>query len=105
MQRDEASIPSSMNLGGVEGGWVRYWDEASTVAMLEFNVVEPVAQQAHVAASKEKKKKPKGESQSSISQTTKLTTVFTSCRTRTRAIGTRRTFRPSSLRQTGHAEL
>ncbi|EIM90511.1 uncharacterized protein STEHIDRAFT_75317 [Stereum hirsutum FP-91666 SS1] len=59
MQRDEGSIPSSTNLGGVEGGWVRYWDEASTVAMLEFNVVEPVTQQAHVAASKEKKKKPK----------------------------------------------
>lgn len=63
MQRDEGSIPSSMNLGGVEGGWVRYWDEASTVAMLEFNVVESVAQQAHVASSKEKKKKPKGTSQ------------------------------------------
>lgn len=60
MQRDEASIPSSMNLGGTEGGSVRYWDEASTVAVLEFNVVEPAAQQALASAPKEKKKKPKG---------------------------------------------
>jgi RNA-binding protein 5/10 len=28
-------------LGGVEGQWVRYWDESSTVAVLEFKVEEP----------------------------------------------------------------
>lgn len=59
MQRDEACISSSMSLGGMEGGWARYWDEASTVAVLEFSVAEPVAQQANAPGAKEKKKKPK----------------------------------------------
>ncbi|KAI0060898.1 hypothetical protein BV25DRAFT_913931 [Artomyces pyxidatus] len=55
MLHDDGSIPSSMNLGGVEDTWVRYWDEASTVAMLEFAVEEPVHQQA--IPPKEKRKK------------------------------------------------
>lgn len=63
LQRDEACLTSTMSLGGVEGTWVRYWDETSTVAALEFKVEEP----AHQAAAskekekeKEKKKKVKG---------------------------------------------
>jgi RNA-binding protein 5/10 len=57
MMRDEASVQSSMGLGGVEGVWVRYWDEGSTAAILEFKVEEPAPA---AAPTKEKKKKSKG---------------------------------------------
>ncbi|KIY51131.1 hypothetical protein FISHEDRAFT_38467, partial [Fistulina hepatica ATCC 64428] len=55
MLRDEASIKSSMSLGGVEGTFVRYWDESATVAVLEFKVEEPT--QTTLSKEKEKKKK------------------------------------------------
>ncbi len=55
--RDDGCIMGSMTLGGVEGSWVRYWDEASTVASLEFKVEEPVQQP--VIPTKEKKEKRK----------------------------------------------
>ncbi|TCD59819.1 hypothetical protein EIP91_011398 [Steccherinum ochraceum] len=54
--RDDACIASSMSMGGVDGAWVRYWDEASTVAMLEFQVEEPVAAPAPTKEKKEKRK-------------------------------------------------
>lgn len=57
MLRDEASFPSSVALGGVDGTWVRYWDETSTIAMLEFKVAQPA--QTAPAAAKEKKVKKK----------------------------------------------
>ena len=47
----------SINLGGVEGTWVRYWDEASTVAQLEFKVEEPIQAQTAIHTKDEKKKK------------------------------------------------
>ncbi|KAI0033268.1 hypothetical protein K488DRAFT_85104 [Vararia minispora EC-137] len=56
MMRDEACMQSSMALGGVEGVWVRYWDEGTTAAILEFKVEEPVPAAAPI---KEKKKKLK----------------------------------------------
>ncbi|KAL1752936.1 hypothetical protein FB107DRAFT_292751 [Schizophyllum commune] len=56
MLRDEASITSSLSLGGLEGTFVRYWDENATVAVLEFKVEQPVAAPA---ATKEKEKKKK----------------------------------------------
>ncbi|KAF5358221.1 hypothetical protein D9756_001815 [Leucocoprinus leucothites] len=66
LSRDEACLTSSMSLGGVEGTWVRYWDESSTAAVLEFEVDE-ATQSASSAAKdkdkdkdKEKKKKLKG---------------------------------------------
>ncbi|KAL6307896.1 hypothetical protein BKA93DRAFT_766391 [Sparassis latifolia] len=59
--RDDACLPSSSSLGGVEGTWVRYWDEASTAAVLEFKVEEPV--EPTVPPVKEKKKKSKGASE------------------------------------------
>lgn len=61
MLRDEAAIASSSALGGAEGGWVRYWDETSTVAVLEFKV-EETAQLHETVPTKEKKekKRPKG---------------------------------------------
>ncbi|XP_006458414.1 hypothetical protein AGABI2DRAFT_190699 [Agaricus bisporus var. bisporus H97] len=54
ISRDEACLSSSMSLGGVEGTWVRYWDESATVAVLEFQVDEAV--QSASAGSKEKEK-------------------------------------------------
>lgn len=65
MLRDETAIPSSLNLGGVENTFVKYWDESATVAVLEFKVDEPTVTQASAATAtapkeKEKKKKTKG---------------------------------------------
>ena len=55
--RDDACVMGTTNLGGVEEAWVRYWDEASTVAQLEFKVEEPVQTKAVTPAKEEKKKK------------------------------------------------
>ncbi|KAJ8592767.1 hypothetical protein M405DRAFT_812161, partial [Rhizopogon salebrosus TDB-379] len=41
MLRDETAIPSSINLGGVEGAFVKYWDDSAMVAVLEFKVEAP----------------------------------------------------------------
>lgn len=61
MLRDDAAVASSLALGGVEDTWVRYWDETSTVAVLEFEVAESVqAQPVASTKEKEKKKRPKG---------------------------------------------
>ncbi|KAG2115341.1 uncharacterized protein F5147DRAFT_676957 [Suillus discolor] len=62
MLRDETAIPSSVNLGGVEGAFVKYWDESAMVAVLEFKVEEPAQPQVQpstgpVKEKKEKKKK------------------------------------------------
>ncbi|EMD34516.1 hypothetical protein CERSUDRAFT_67488 [Gelatoporia subvermispora B] len=57
--RDEACLSSSLGLGGVEGTWVRYWDEASTAAVLEFEVEEPVQNLAAAEQEKQKKEKKK----------------------------------------------
>ncbi|EAU88125.2 hypothetical protein CC1G_03797 [Coprinopsis cinerea okayama7 len=57
LQRDEACLQSTMSLGGVEGQWVRYWDETSTVAVLEFKVEEPAKASAPSKEKKEKRKK------------------------------------------------
>ncbi|KAI0831791.1 hypothetical protein BC628DRAFT_1486301 [Trametes gibbosa] len=56
--RDDASLMSTASLGGTEGVWVRYWDEGSTAAILEFKV-EPVKQTEVVPVAKEKKEKKK----------------------------------------------
>lgn len=55
MLRDEACIASSAALGGVEGSWVKYWDESATVAVLEFQVAAPTPQ-VQAKTHKEKKK-------------------------------------------------
>ncbi|KAJ7694105.1 hypothetical protein B0H17DRAFT_1009375 [Mycena rosella] len=59
MIRDEACIPSSVSLGGEEGTLVRYWDEGSTIAQLEFQVEEPIQPAAAQAKEKKEKKKTK----------------------------------------------
>lgn len=55
LKRDEACLAGSQNLGGVDN-WVRYWDESSTVAVLEFKVEEPAKSSTHNDKKKEKKK-------------------------------------------------
>ncbi|KAF8633727.1 hypothetical protein AX17_004384 [Amanita inopinata Kibby_2008] len=58
IQRDEACLKSTVSLGGSEGMWVKYWDESSTCAVLEFKVEEP-AQTAPVQKEKKEKRKTK----------------------------------------------
>lgn len=61
MLRDDAALVSSLALGGVQDTFVRYWDETSTVTVLEFQVAEPIQiPQAVQTKEKEKKKRPKG---------------------------------------------
>ncbi|RPD65767.1 hypothetical protein L226DRAFT_529916 [Lentinus tigrinus ALCF2SS1-7] len=57
--RDDACLMSTASLGGVEGMWVRYWDEASTAAIIEFKVEEPVKPAITAPTVKEKKEKRK----------------------------------------------
>lgn len=57
LSRDDACLPSSSSLGGTEGGWVRYWDESSTCAVLEFKVEESAQPSAPLKEKKEKKRK------------------------------------------------
>ncbi|KAJ8585118.1 hypothetical protein M405DRAFT_853780 [Rhizopogon salebrosus TDB-379] len=59
MLRDETAIPSSINLGGVEGAFVKYWDDSAMVAVLEFKVEAPPQPQvqASTGPTKEKEKK------------------------------------------------
>lgn len=59
MLRDDACMRSSIGLGGVEGTWVRYWDEASTIAVLEFEVKKPLQPEA-TSLKEKKEKKRKG---------------------------------------------
>lgn len=63
LSRDEACLTSTLSLGGVEGTWVRYWDESSTVAVLEFKVDEP-AHPTTQSKDKKEKKKAKGDAES-----------------------------------------
>ncbi|KZT03405.1 uncharacterized protein LAESUDRAFT_659918 [Laetiporus sulphureus 93-53] len=59
--RDDACLMSTSSLGGVEGTWVRYWDEASTAAILEFKIEEMVQPIPTQTAERDKKKKSKGQ--------------------------------------------
>ena len=58
--RDEACLTSTNSLGGGEGTWVRYWDESSTIAVLEFKVEEATLPSNH-SKDKKEKKRPKSE--------------------------------------------
>lgn len=60
LYRDESCLSSSLILGGAEGTFVKYWDEASTLAVMDFKVEETKQHQPSAAKEKEKKeKKPK----------------------------------------------
>ncbi|KAJ6611748.1 hypothetical protein B0H10DRAFT_2054936 [Mycena sp. CBHHK59/15] len=65
MIRDDACIPSSVGLGGEEGTLVRYWDEGSTIAQLEFQAEQPI-QPTVVVKEKKEKKKAKGDSEPTL---------------------------------------
>lgn len=58
MNKDDSCISSSLNLGGVEDTFVKYWDEAATVAVMEFKV-DPVMYQQDTSTSGPKKEKEK----------------------------------------------
>ncbi|KAI5124032.1 hypothetical protein M0805_003863 [Coniferiporia weirii] len=68
LYQDDSCVSSSLGLGGVEGTWVKYWDEASTVAVMDFKVEEPERKQ-HTVSAKEKRekerKKPKASGETS----------------------------------------
>ncbi|KAJ7940902.1 hypothetical protein B0H13DRAFT_2648427 [Mycena leptocephala] len=66
MIRDDACIPSSLNLGGEEGTLVRYWDEGSTIAQLEFQVEQPAQTMTAQTKEKKEKKKTKGDSEPAL---------------------------------------
>lgn len=69
MLRDETAISSSLNLGGVDNTFVKYWDESTTVAVLEFKVDEPATTEAPavpVTGTKEKEKKKKARGMSVV---------------------------------------
>ncbi|EJD02080.1 uncharacterized protein FOMMEDRAFT_168630 [Fomitiporia mediterranea MF3/22] len=77
MHRDENCIASSLNLGGVEGSWAKYWDESASLASMDFKVEEPQSQQ-QTAAGKEKKDKEKKRTKASAdgpSQPTEASTL------------------------------
>jgi len=94
---------STVALGGAEGTWVRYWDETSTVAVLEFKVEEPP--QA-IAQAKEKKEKKKPKSKYAFYTSQSIPFYIVHRRLRERGKGcTRATFSPSSIRQACYFEL
>ena len=59
LHRDDACLPSSSSLGGIEGSWVRYWNESSTAAILELKIEEAAPSAPAKDATKEKKEKKK----------------------------------------------
>ncbi|KAF7295248.1 RhoA GTPase effector DIA/Diaphanous [Mycena indigotica] len=59
MIRDDACIAGSTSLGGEDNTLVRYWDETSTIAHLEFEVEESTQPTAATATTKDKKEKKK----------------------------------------------
>ncbi|KAJ8582319.1 hypothetical protein M405DRAFT_830825, partial [Rhizopogon salebrosus TDB-379] len=78
MLQDETAIPSSINLGGVEGAFVKYWDDSAMVAILEFKVeARPQPQvQASTGPTKEKKgKKKKDDTSNKLPISDKLVTL------------------------------
>ena len=62
MYQDATCIMSCFNMGGVEDTFVKYWDEATTVVVMEFKVQKSVKQREGsdgVATKKEKERKKK----------------------------------------------
>ncbi|KZV80719.1 hypothetical protein EXIGLDRAFT_780627 [Exidia glandulosa HHB12029] len=57
--KDEACVESTVALGGVDGEWARYWDDSSTLAVLEFDVQLPGPSKPQIGPVKEHKPKKK----------------------------------------------
>ena len=49
-----------MALGGLEGAYVKYWDEGSMIAVIEFEVEQPTKSGQEQANKEKKEKKKKG---------------------------------------------
>lgn len=65
--KDEACIDSTVAIGGVDGDWARYWDESSTVAVLEFEVEQPTPAKPQIGPVKQEKKQKKAGPSKSMS--------------------------------------
>ena len=50
-----------MALGGMEGAFVKYWDEGSMIALIEFEVEQPTNSGQEQANKEKKEKKKKGQ--------------------------------------------
>ena len=50
-----------MALGGLEGAYVKYWDEGSMIAVLEFEVEQSTKTSQEQANKEKKEKKKKGQ--------------------------------------------
>ncbi|KAH8108485.1 hypothetical protein DFH11DRAFT_1633133 [Phellopilus nigrolimitatus] len=61
--QDDSCAPSSLNLGGMEGTWVKYWDEGSSLAVMDFRVEES-GYERQATTVKEKKDKDKKKAKS-----------------------------------------
>lgn len=59
--KDEACVESTVAVGGVDGDWARYWDDSSTVAVLEFEVDTPAPSKPLIGPVKKEKEKKKKE--------------------------------------------
>ncbi|KZV80735.1 hypothetical protein EXIGLDRAFT_845302 [Exidia glandulosa HHB12029] len=57
--KDEACVESTVALGGVDGEWARYWDDSSTLSILEFDVQLPGPSKPQIGPVKEQKPKKK----------------------------------------------
>ena len=58
--KDDSCIPSSVALGGLEDAHVKYWDEGSMIAVLEFEVEQPTKSGQEQTSKEKKEKKKKG---------------------------------------------
>jgi RNA-binding protein 5/10 len=56
---DETAIPLSIDLGGVEGAFMNYWDDSAMVTVLEFKVEAPPQPQVQASTGPAKEKKGK----------------------------------------------
>lgn len=59
--KDDSCIPSSMALGGLEDAHVKYWDEGSMIAVLEFEVEQSTKTGQEQTNKEKKEKKKKGQ--------------------------------------------
>lgn len=85
--QDDSCISSSLSLGGTEGTWVKYWDEASTVAVLDFKVEEP-EQQKRIISVGERKDKEKKKSKGMLLLVCEMIIYSTNIFDRTAPVGT-----------------
>jgi RNA-binding protein 5/10 len=62
--KDDSCIPSSMALGGLEDAYVKYWDEGSMIAVIEFEVEQSTKPTRNRLTKRRKRRKRKVSHQS-----------------------------------------